>query len=364
MFYCSLRRCWNLRGTLIVPPYMKSGYSVAAVLLIAGLCRPGSAQSAVVLPSHAFRGINGADIASERTASDFAGTWIRKIDGRVFMVLRLSVDGAKFKGTLSRPKHFSEVSGGQVTVTAPQVIVASVQDGTIVDGKLHFATQNKDDPKSPDQHTLIVWDRDHANLDYFNKPDMPPWNLLRVDSGSDVSVATIWSADTPQIFPPDIEALRKQLRSMVQEDQAADTPPYTNFKSICVKNYPVILHIFEQYGWLKQSIVGRDAASDFWLLSAHQSDAHPELASRELVAMKNAVGEGEASEANYALFYDSVAKSQGRPQHWGTKTMCKDGKLTLYPVDDLEGLERRRDEAQLPSMDFYLKSLSPCPPSN
>jgi hypothetical protein len=319
---------------------------------------------AIVLPSDASRAITGTSIASERTASDFTGTWIRKIDGRVFMILRLSIDGTEFKGTLSLPKHFSEVSGGQVTVTDPHVIVASVQSGAILDGKLHFSTQDQDDPKSQDQHILLVWDRDHASLNYYNMPFMPPWNLLRVGSGSDLSVVTIWPADTPQIFPPDIEALRKQLRSMVQEDQAADTPPYTNFKSICAKNRPVILHIFEKYGWLKQSVVGRDAAGDFWLLSVHQSDAHPELASRELAAMKNAVSEGEASEANYALFYDSVARSQGRPQHWGTKTMCKDGKRTLYPVDDLEGLERRRDEAQLPSLDFYLKSLPPCPPSN
>src|ERR1700722_12739410 len=146
----------------------------------------------IVPPALSARGMSGPDIASERKASDFAGTWIRKIDGRVFMVLRLSVDGGEFKGTLSRPRHFSEVSGGQITVTDPHVIDVKLQDGTMLDGNLHFSTQSPDDPKSRDQHTLIVWDQDHASLDYYNFPDMPGWSLLRFDSSSDVSVATIW----------------------------------------------------------------------------------------------------------------------------------------------------------------------------
>jgi hypothetical protein len=61
--------------------------------------------------------------------------------------------------------------------------------------------------------------------------------------------------------------------------------------------------------------------------------------------MKIAVVKGEASKANYALFFDSVAASQGKPQHWGTKTTCKDGRRTLYPVDHLgtlKGEEMRR----------------------
>ena len=76
--------------------------------------------------------------------------------------------------------------------------------------------------------------------------------------------------------------------------------------------------------------------------------------------MQAAVTEDEATAATYALFYDSVAKAEGRPQHWGTKTVYEGGKCQLYAVDDTQGLERRRDEALLPPEAFYISSLPPC----
>jgi hypothetical protein len=99
--------------------------------------------------------MRSSDTAYERKASDFAGTWIRKVDGRIFMVLRLNADGGEFKGTLSRPRHFSEVSGGQITVTDPHVIDVTVLDGTMVTGNLRFSTQSPSDPKNETFHQNI-----------------------------------------------------------------------------------------------------------------------------------------------------------------------------------------------------------------
>ena len=128
-----------------------------------------------------------------------------------------------------------------------------------------------------------------------------------------------------------------------------------------MKNFPVIQELFRNYGWLTASKFGKQAASDFWLLSAHQADAHPQLAKEELAAMKQAVKADEASAANYALFYDSVAKAEGRPQHWGTKTVCENGSRRLYPIDDVAGLDRRRAEAYLAPEASYLSDFGPCP---
>ena len=155
-------------------------------------------------------------------------------------------------------------------------------------------------------------------------------------------------------------AIQQQLHTMVQKDQEADRPPYGDFKQVCEENFPVVEGLFRRYGWLKKSVFGRETESDFWLLSAHQADAHPQFAQEELVAMHKAVAEGEATAATYALFYDSVARAEGRPQHWGTKTVCMDGKRRLYTEDDIDGLERRRDEALLPPEASYLSSLGPC----
>jgi hypothetical protein len=152
---------------------------------------------------------------------------------------------------------------------------------------------------------------------------------------------------------------------MVEKDQAADAPPSTptkaaQFSDVCKENYPVVAELFRKYGWLKTSEFGDQAASDFWLLSAHQADAHPEFAQKELAGMQKAVSESEANAATYALFYDSVAEAHGRPQHWGTKTVCEGGQRRLYPVDDIEGLARRRDEALLSPEASYISDLPAC----
>lgn len=301
---------------------------------------------------------------AEQQAHTFAGTWVRKVDGRPFIILRLTSSGTHVTGTLSRPTRFSEVSGEHVTVTDPHVIKLAVQRSAVVEGKLDFSTQDPADAKTSDQHAMIVWDQHHASLDYFNDPMTPRWTLVRVDDNPGLSVATKWPEQTkaPTHYSPEITALQQQLAALIKEDQAADTPPYTSFRAVCVKNYPIVLRIFRKYGFLKESVVGRDAASAFLYLSVHQSDLHPGFAEAVLAAMKAALNRNEASPSEYALFYDALARSEKRPQHWGTATVCKQGKRTLYPVDDPGGFERRRDEAQLPPLAPYIRGLPPCAP--
>jgi hypothetical protein len=150
-----------------------------------------------------------ADLATLNDARKFAGTWIFRVDDRIFLILRLDVDGANLSGTLARPKHLSEASGGPITVTDPTVTVATVRDGTVEGRELHFSTQSQDESKSVDQHTMIVWDRDHASLSFDNREGMPRWNLLRAKETRDLSIATLWLADNPRLFSPEVLALQE-----------------------------------------------------------------------------------------------------------------------------------------------------------
>jgi hypothetical protein len=293
------------------------------------------------------------------TLPDYAGTWVRKVRDQTFLVLTLKIERDQISGSFALPKSFNESQGGEVYSVSPEVNQFTVTQASVRDGHLELTTQKVSDPKDQDHYLMTLADNDHASIE----PDgwsLAPWRLVRVNDSAEVSVATSWPEPGPKVISPEIAALQTRLRQMVAEDQSADTPPYSEFDKVCEKNYPVVLHIYEKYGWPRISVVGRQAASDFWLLAVHQTTRHLEFAKRALQDMQRAVEAGDASKANYALFEDSVLQAEGKPQHWGTKTICKDGKRVLYPVDDPAELEQRRNELQLQPLDKYLKSLPPC----
>ncbi len=291
----------------------------------------------------------------------FTGVWVRTVNQRIFLVLDLKLHAGKLEGTLSRPRHFSDVAGEGSTVTDPETVLVPILDATVIGSDLHFSTPDPSGTGKPNESTLILWDGEDASLAYGNLQSLPRWILKRVPRNETPTVSTTWPSDQERTFSHRVLAIQQQLHAMVTEDQATDRPPYTQFIEVCKRNFPIIKELFQKYGWLKKSEFGKQAASDFWLLSAHQANAHPQFASEELLAMKQAMEVGQASAANYALFYDNVAEAQGRPQHWGTKTVCENGEHHLYKVDDLAGLDRRRDEALLPPEASFLRDLLSCP---
>jgi hypothetical protein len=155
-------------------------------------------------------------------------------------------------------------------------------------------------------------------------------------------------------YPSEIRALRRQLRAMVQEEQPARLAfDQARIEAADAKNRPAVLRIFDHYGWVTHSLAGKDAAHDFWLLVQHQT---PDIQRRLLPALEKAAKAGDASMSDYAYLYDRVQVGLGKPQHWGTQTRCENGKPVLDPVDDTAGLEARRQELFMPSVQAYLSS--------
>ena len=179
---------------------------------------------------------------------------------------------------------------------------------------------------------------------------MRPWRLDRVADGATMVLAT--SLREPE-YSQEIRNLREQLHAMVEEDQAArlkfDQP---RMEAADRKNRGEVLRIFDQYGWVTNSLAGKDAAHDFWLLVQHQT---PEIQQRLLSAMEKAVKAGDASMTDYAYLYDRVQVGLEKPQRWGTQTKCVDGKPVLDPVEDRANLDARRKELLLPPILDYLQ---------
>jgi hypothetical protein len=97
-------------------------------------------------------------------------------------------------------------------------------------------------------------------------------------------------------------------------------------KQIAEKRLPELRRIYEKYGWPRISVVGKEAAGEYWLLVQHQGLSFQK---QLLPALQRAVEEGDASRVNYAYLYDRVMVNEGRPHHWGTQGDCRDGKAGI-----------------------------------
>ena len=126
----------------------------------------------------------------------------------------------------------------------------------------------------------------------------------------------------------------------------------TGVANICAKNRRAVLRIFDRYGWVTNSLAGKDAAHNFWLLVQHQT---PEIQQRFLPALEKAAKGNNASMSDYAYLYDRVQMGLNKPQRWGTQATCENGKPVLYPVEDPAGLDKRRAELFMPPIREYLQ---------
>jgi uncharacterized protein DUF6624 len=81
------------------------------------------------------------------------------------------------------------------------------------------------------------------------------------------------------------------------------------------------------------------AATAAWLLVQH---APPEFQEQCLPLLEEAAARGNASPRDAAYLRDRVLLHRGEPQLYGTQYIVRDGVLTLWPVQDPEGLDERR----------------------
>lgn len=182
--------------------------------------------------------------------SDFREVWVRRIDQHVFVVLHLELRGGEIVGTLTRPRHYNDVSGEGSTVTDPAPVVLPVENVTLLKGELHFTTPDPSGQGKPDESTMSLWDSQNARLAYANFTFMPRWLLTKSSERDPPPLSTNWPSQKEQIFSPEVKAVQDQLHFMVEKDQATDAPPYTpeksaHFKKVCDENYPIIAELFK-----------------------------------------------------------------------------------------------------------------------
>jgi len=97
--------------------------------------------------------------------------------------------------------------------------------------------------------------------------------------------------------------------------------------------------IIGEHGWPGCALVGEEAAHAAWLLAQH---APPDMQEQWLPVLEDAVARGDASPRDLAYLQDRVLMYRGEPQLYGTQYLVRDGVLTLWRVQDPDGLDERR----------------------
>jgi hypothetical protein len=106
-----------------------------------------------------------------------------------------------------------------------------------------------------------------------------------------------------------------------------------------------LLKLVPPEGWFMRSKYGDQAASAAFHIVQH---ADLPLQQRFLPVIEPLVATGEIDGQSYAMMFDRVAISQGRPQRYGTQFRCDGGKWRPYPIEDPARLDRRRQGEAIP----------------
>jgi hypothetical protein len=101
-----------------------------------------------------------------------------------------------------------------------------------------------------------------------------------------------------------------------------------------------VREILAAYGWPGASLVGADAAHEFFRLVTVRSN--PALWSECLPLLENAWKGGQATALDFATLTDALRMEQGRLQLYGTVSVRKDGQLELSPIEEPEAVDDRR----------------------
>ena len=281
-----------------------------------------------------------ASLCIARPATDFNGTWVFKFNGQSIFKLTVAADKLPITGSLTKPKKLSIEQNGDVTSVGPEQVTLPIQKASLFGDRLELTIDGN-------PFVFTIDDRGQASL---TTEGMRPWRLERAAPGEKVVLASRLSEPA---YTPEIRALRERLRAMVSQDQGARMAfNQQGSEAADAANRAEVLRIFERHGWVTNSLAGKDAAHNFWLLVQHQDS---KLQQRLLPALEKAAKAGDASMTDYAYLYDRVQMGLNKPQHWGTQAKCENGKPVLYPVDDLAGLDARRKELFMAPVADYLK---------
>jgi hypothetical protein len=150
------------------------------------------------------------------------------------------------------------------------------------------------------------------------------------------------------------QRLRGELVRQMNSDEGIDPALGDSVAAMDRRNTARMKEILSKHGWPGQALVGADGSRAAWVLVQHADQDLP-FQKRALELLGAAVKEGQASGRNLAFLTDRVRKHEGRPQVYGTQTEVVDCRRVPYPIEDPDGVDRRRAAVGLGPLKEYLE---------
>ena len=120
------------------------------------------------------------------------------------------------------------------------------------------------------------------------------------------------------------------------------------------RNLKRLAQIIDKYGWPGRTLVGREAGLTAFLIIQH---ADLEDQKKYFPMLKEAVRRGEANQDYAALLEDRILMREGKKQIYGSQLHFNQvtKQLELWPIEDEENVDARRDSVGLEPLAEYVK---------
>ena len=143
----------------------------------------------------------------------------------------------------------------------------------------------------------------------------------------------------------EIQAQGEQQKALGEQEQQTDKQLTARLEEIVASK-----------GWPTIRLVGIEASAAAGLILIHSPDH--EFQRKMLPELYKLVDTDQIAGTEVALITDKLLVADGKPQRFGTQFNELNGKLVMFPVEDPEHLEQRRDKYLLPPLAYYKKQLA------
>ncbi|MGO3443923.1 MAG: DUF6624 domain-containing protein [Pseudoalteromonas distincta] len=162
--------------------------------------------------------------------------------------------------------------------------------------------------------------------------------------------------------------LQKELIEMEIEDQHIrnkigeagwQNPPKAlleQMMKIDESNTGKLKAIIKKHYWVTRDLVGVKGVGAAFLVIQHSPDVAFKVKMLPYLKQSYLNGEGVSGQ-QVALLTDRALIAQGKKQIYGTQADVSEGKVVFSPIEDETNVDKRREEMNMPSLDFYLKIM-------
>lgn len=163
-------------------------------------------------------------------------------------------------------------------------------------------------------------------------------------------------AEEIKLIDVDCNSLNKILSTVYDNDQEPRNSGISDTRISDRKNQQIVLSIIHKCGFPKPPIIDNQGLLTIFLVIQHGSK---DMRTKYFEYFKDLSEHGHFDKSIVVLMEDRILMDAGKKQKFGTQVVKnQQGKWELYPVDNPDSLDKRREEIGLKPIQEYLKDFN------